>query len=46
MWLNSLRAGDVSGGKPAEIAYQKRVAGYPERTARSSRMEPSLYVTV
>lgn len=29
-WLNSLRAGDVSGGKPAEIAYQKRVAGYPE----------------
>ncbi|MDI3402857.1 restriction endonuclease fold toxin-2 domain-containing protein [Streptomyces cavernicola] len=30
MWLNSLRAGDVSGGKPAEIAYQKRVAGYPE----------------
>jgi hypothetical protein len=46
MWRNSLRAGDVSGGKPAEIAYQKRVAGYPERTARSSRMEPSLYVTV
>ncbi|WP_256961701.1 restriction endonuclease fold toxin-2 domain-containing protein [Streptomyces sp. NRRL B-24572] len=29
-WLNSLRAGDVSGGKPAEVAYQKRVAGYPE----------------
>ncbi|WP_432038230.1 restriction endonuclease fold toxin-2 domain-containing protein [Streptomyces cucumeris] len=29
-WLNSLRAGDVSGGRPAEVAYQKRVAGYPE----------------
>lgn len=29
-WLNSLRQGDFSGGKPAEIAYQKRVAGYPE----------------
>ncbi|WP_234046344.1 restriction endonuclease fold toxin-2 domain-containing protein [Streptomyces adelaidensis] len=29
-WLNSLREGDVSGGKPAEVAYQKRVAGYPE----------------
>ncbi|MER0443399.1 restriction endonuclease fold toxin-2 domain-containing protein [Streptomyces sp. Edi4] len=30
LWLNSLRTGDVSGGKPAEVAYQKRVAGYPE----------------
>ncbi|MBK6016648.1 hypothetical protein JHN45_36725 [Streptomyces sp. MBT53] len=29
-WLNSLRQGGFSGGKPAEIAYQKRVAGYPE----------------
>ncbi len=29
-WLNSLREGDVSGGRPAEVAYQKRVAGYPE----------------
>ncbi|WP_229910907.1 restriction endonuclease fold toxin-2 domain-containing protein [Streptomyces aurantiogriseus] len=29
-WLNSLRQGDVSGGKPAEVAYQLRVAGYPE----------------
>ncbi|WP_245600854.1 restriction endonuclease fold toxin-2 domain-containing protein [Streptomyces sulphureus] len=29
-WLSSLRPGDVSGGKPAEVAYQKRVAGYPE----------------
>lgn len=29
-WLSSLRPGDVSGGKPTEIAYQKRVAGYPE----------------
>ncbi|WP_438491908.1 restriction endonuclease fold toxin-2 domain-containing protein [Streptomyces asiaticus] len=29
-WLSSLRPGDVSGGRPAEIAYQKRVAGYPE----------------
>ncbi|MGX1507139.1 UNVERIFIED_CONTAM: hypothetical protein RKD43_005764 [Streptomyces graminofaciens] len=29
-WLNSLRPGDVSGGTPAEVAYQKRVAGYPE----------------
>ncbi|GAA3796527.1 hypothetical protein GCM10023083_34850 [Streptomyces phyllanthi] len=29
-WLNSLRQGDVSGGRPAEVAYQKRVAGYPE----------------
>ncbi|MFF3172930.1 restriction endonuclease fold toxin-2 domain-containing protein [Streptomyces sp. NPDC057900] len=30
VWLSSLRQGDVSGGKPAEMAYQKRVAGYPE----------------
>ncbi|MFI7337058.1 restriction endonuclease fold toxin-2 domain-containing protein [Streptomyces sp. NPDC050085] len=30
LWLSSLRQGDVSGGKPAEVAYQKRVAGYPE----------------
>ncbi|MFD7298578.1 restriction endonuclease fold toxin-2 domain-containing protein [Streptomyces sp. NPDC059897] len=29
-WLSSLRQGDVSGGRPAEVAYQKRVAGYPE----------------
>ncbi|MFP8941716.1 restriction endonuclease fold toxin-2 domain-containing protein [Streptomyces fenghuangensis] len=29
-WLASLRAGDISGGRPAEVAYQKRVAGYPE----------------
>jgi hypothetical protein len=29
-WLNSLRPGDFSGGRPAEIAYQRRVAGYPE----------------
>ncbi|MEV1080929.1 restriction endonuclease fold toxin-2 domain-containing protein [Streptomyces sp. NPDC050211] len=29
-WLNSLRQGDVSGGRPAEVAYQRRVAGYPE----------------
>lgn len=29
-WLNSLREGDISGGKPAEVAYQKRVSGYPE----------------
>ncbi|KUM95110.1 hypothetical protein AQI88_19895 [Streptomyces cellostaticus] len=25
-----MREGDVSGGKPAEVAYQLRVAGYPE----------------
>jgi hypothetical protein len=30
MWLNSLRQGDFSGGRPAEVAYQRRVAGYPE----------------
>ncbi|WP_030747006.1 restriction endonuclease fold toxin-2 domain-containing protein [Streptomyces sp. NRRL S-31] len=29
-WLNSLRTGDFSGGRPAEVAYQMRVAGYPE----------------
>lgn len=29
-WLASLRTGDISGGRPAEVAYQKRVAGYPE----------------
>jgi hypothetical protein len=29
-WLDSLRQGDVSGGRPAEVAYQMRVAGYPE----------------
>jgi hypothetical protein len=29
-WLSSLREGDFSGGRPAEIAYQRRVAGYPE----------------
>ncbi|MFE9853403.1 hypothetical protein ACFYPN_32075 [Streptomyces sp. NPDC005576] len=29
-WLDSLREGDVSGGRSAEIGYQKRVAGYPE----------------
>ncbi|WP_338683203.1 restriction endonuclease fold toxin-2 domain-containing protein [Streptomyces acidiscabies] len=29
-WLNSLREGDISGGRPAEVAYQRRVAGYPE----------------
>ncbi|MFE4588194.1 restriction endonuclease fold toxin-2 domain-containing protein [Streptomyces laurentii] len=29
-WLNSLRAGGVSGGRAEEIAYQMRVAGYPE----------------
>ncbi|MFJ5022817.1 restriction endonuclease fold toxin-2 domain-containing protein [Streptomyces goshikiensis] len=29
-WLSSLREGDVSGGRPAEVAYQLRVAGYPE----------------
>lgn len=29
-WLNSLRQGDFSGGRPAETAYQMRVAGYPE----------------
>ncbi|MEU7428242.1 restriction endonuclease fold toxin-2 domain-containing protein [Streptomyces sp. NPDC040750] len=29
-WLDSLRKGDISGGKPAEQAYQRRVAGFPE----------------
>ncbi|MFJ5035170.1 restriction endonuclease fold toxin-2 domain-containing protein [Streptomyces sp. NPDC088560] len=29
-WLDSLNKGDISGGKPAEQAYQKRVAGFPE----------------
>lgn len=29
-WLNSLRAGDVSGGTGGPVAYQLRVAGYPE----------------
>ncbi|MFG2814753.1 restriction endonuclease fold toxin-2 domain-containing protein [Streptomyces sp. NPDC048410] len=29
-WLSSLRTGDFSGGRPAEVAYQMRVAGYPE----------------
>lgn len=29
-WLQSLRAGDISGGRAAEVAYQRRVAGYPE----------------
>nr|WP_324603886.1 restriction endonuclease fold toxin-2 domain-containing protein [Streptomyces sp. NRRL S-241] len=29
-WLNSRCAGDVSGGRPAEVASQLRVAGYPE----------------
>ncbi|EGX57980.1 hypothetical protein SZN_20012 [Streptomyces zinciresistens K42] len=33
-WLNSLRQGDVSGGRPAEVAYQRRVAGYPEYEVR------------
>ncbi|MFG2604782.1 restriction endonuclease fold toxin-2 domain-containing protein [Streptomyces sp. NPDC048514] len=29
-WLDTLNKGDVSGGRPAEVAYQKRVAGFPE----------------
>ncbi|MFF9771890.1 restriction endonuclease fold toxin-2 domain-containing protein [Streptomyces sp. NPDC014636] len=29
-WLDSLRKGDISGGRPAEQAYQRRVAGFPE----------------
>ncbi|MCX4958097.1 restriction endonuclease fold toxin-2 domain-containing protein [Streptomyces virginiae] len=29
-WLNSLRAGDVSGGTGGPVAYQLRVSGYPE----------------
>ncbi|MGW3399533.1 restriction endonuclease fold toxin-2 domain-containing protein [Streptomyces hydrogenans] len=29
-WLNGLRPGDISGGMPADVAYQRRVAGYPE----------------
>ncbi|WP_333762869.1 restriction endonuclease fold toxin-2 domain-containing protein [Streptomyces sp. IBSBF 2390] len=29
-WLDSLRKGDISGGKPVEQAYQRRVAGFPE----------------
>ncbi|RCG13414.1 hypothetical protein DQ392_33050 [Streptomyces reniochalinae] len=29
-WINSLREGDISGGRPPEIAYQKRISGYPE----------------
>ncbi|WP_282956628.1 restriction endonuclease fold toxin-2 domain-containing protein, partial [Streptomyces albus] len=29
-WLQSLNEGHISGGKPAEVAYQKRIAGYPE----------------
>ncbi|MFJ3812144.1 restriction endonuclease fold toxin-2 domain-containing protein [Streptomyces sp. NPDC090073] len=30
IWLDSLRKGDISGGKPAEQAYQRRVSGFPE----------------
>ncbi|MDX2591346.1 restriction endonuclease fold toxin-2 domain-containing protein [Streptomyces sp. WI03-4A] len=29
-WLDSLGKGDISGGKPAEQAYQRRVSGFPE----------------
>ncbi|MBR7678262.1 hypothetical protein KDA82_35870 [Streptomyces daliensis] len=30
-WLNGLREGDYAGGNPQDNAYQRRVAGYPER---------------